>query len=257
MNQASYPTTPGMSGLRGRNTFGWRPTVKSSKNGSYVTSPNRGGLSTPVSSPVSYGSTSKSLYSGHTLSNNGNNKRNGHLHGLPENATPNTKPLLHTSKKGHSEVSTPNQGSRSTPASEIRSPSIINQKRTPTVNKRMGTRNVPNSNSNQPTTSSSSFIKKAASSPVFTRGQSKVEISREFLDRLNSKDLVELTIQPERAAMSQCLAALNELEALCNETAVMKVAHPTSKMKERINDLDQIVDNARNVIMKVVAIYRE
>lgn len=238
---------------RVRKTFGWRPTY-SPNQGMTQSTPQR--IMVHSGSPSLQNSSSLSMQSpNHTPSSAmyGNKKREGSTLNLSQNPTPNTKNISYIIKRDRSTLSTPQrprQGLTSPPSSS-RHPGSV--KSTPVKN-RVGS---PGMHPSSGMDSSNVAIKKAASSPVFSRNQSEETISKEFLDRLATNEVVELSIQPERGALGKCLQSLQELEVLCNETSVMKVRNPITKMKDRISELDAIIDNARNVVLKVVAIYNE
>lgn len=252
MSQTTHSSNSGVNGKGERNTFGWKPTVETKDMARGVGIQRPVGISTPISSPMSKDLSLRSPNTRQNLSIYGGSKRGNNSQSLSQNPTPNTKPLLHASKKSHANILTPQKPGIGSSSPNSRLPYLKSNQSPSYAGSKANGSNLKVTNSQ-----SQVSIKKAASSPVFSRVLSKVELSKEFLAKLDSKDLVELTIQPERAALSQCFTSLTELETLCEETAVMKVSHPTTKMKERINDLDQIVENARNVLLKVVAIYRE
>lgn len=77
-------------------------------------------------------------------------------------------------------------------------------------------------------------------------------IPLELQQRLQSDSLVELTAQPERGALSNRLGCLQEIEETCRAAAVMKVRSPVTKLKERIGELDVIVENVHKVLRDVM-----
>lgn len=77
-------------------------------------------------------------------------------------------------------------------------------------------------------------------------------IPPELEQRLLSDSLVELTPQPERGALSNRISCLQEIEEVCRIAAVMKVRNPVTKLKERIAELDSIIENVHNVLRDVL-----
>lgn len=82
-------------------------------------------------------------------------------------------------------------------------------------------------------------------------------IPPELQSQLDSNELVQLTEQPVRGSISTCVKSLQELKELCEKTAVMKVHNPEIKMKDRIAEIDAIVDNANAVLQRVLRIRNE
>ena len=77
-------------------------------------------------------------------------------------------------------------------------------------------------------------------------------IPLDLQQKLQSDSLVELTSQPERGALSNRISCLQEIEETCRATAVMKVRNPVTKLKERIAELDAIVENVHKVLRDVL-----
>lgn len=82
-------------------------------------------------------------------------------------------------------------------------------------------------------------------------------IPPELQIQLDSNELVQLTEQPVRDRISTSVKSLQELKELCEKTAVMKVHSPEIKMKDRIAEIDAIVDNANAVLQRVLIIRNE
>ena len=73
----------------------------------------------------------------------------------------------------------------------------------------------------------------------------------ELQQKLETNELVELTPQPERGALSSALQSLDVLEEECTQSAVMKVRNPVTKLRDRNAELDAIVDNVRGVLRRI------
>ena len=82
-------------------------------------------------------------------------------------------------------------------------------------------------------------------------------ISPELQEQLDSNELIHLTEQPVRGSISTSVKSLQELKELCEKTAVMKVHNPEIKMKDRIAEIDAIVDNAHAVLQRVLLLRNE
>jgi hypothetical protein len=76
--------------------------------------------------------------------------------------------------------------------------------------------------------------------------------SSELIAQLNSSDFIEIAEEPSHGSISRALQSLQQLEQLCLNTSVMKMKSPETKIKERIAELDVIVDNAREVLKRIV-----
>lgn len=71
---------------------------------------------------------------------------------------------------------------------------------------------------------------------------------------LDGNELVQLTEQPARGSIVAAVEHLQEVEELCVKTAVMKVHNPEIKMRDRIAEIDCIVDNAKAVLQRVLSL---
>ena len=74
---------------------------------------------------------------------------------------------------------------------------------------------------------------------------------------LDSSELVQLTEQPVRGSITAAVEHLQEVEDLCVKTAVMKVHNPEIKMRDRIAEIDCIVDNAKVVLQQILSLRSE
>lgn len=261
MNKQSPPHHYGEGGLdnsQHRKTFGWKP-VYQIKEKSITSSPSaNSSLSTPVSTHVLSPSSVRSSNPLKSPQPYGTIKRAGSTLSLSQNPTPNTKELSHVSKRDRSGVSSPQPSHYGVVSSSPSSSRLYGSiPTTPVRNRPQSSRNQSSSKQVESQQHPQVSIKKAVSSPVFSHKRSGEVIPKDLLERLNSEEVIELTIQPERGSMSESVAPLKEFEELCNASSVMKVRNPITKIKDRIAELDAIVENARNALLKVIAIHNE
>ena len=82
-------------------------------------------------------------------------------------------------------------------------------------------------------------------------------VPEELQQRLQSETVIELTEQPIRGSLSAATKGLEELEAVCSAAAVMRIHNPPTKLRNRIDELDVIVNNARKALEKAVRLRNE
>lgn len=261
MNKQSTPHHYGEGGLdnnQHRKTFGWKP-VYQIKEKSVASSPStHSSISTPVSTHVQSSSSVRSSNPLKSPQPYGTIKRAGSTLSLSQNPTPNTKEISHISKRDRSGVSSPQTSYYGAAYSSPSSSRLYESIPTTPVRNRM--HSSGNRSSAKPVESPQHpqvSIKKAVSSPLFNHKPSGEVIPKDLLERLNSEEIIELTIQPERASMTQSVAPLEEFEELCTAFSSMKVRNPVTKIKDRIAEIEAIVANARDALLKVIAIHNE
>ena len=82
-------------------------------------------------------------------------------------------------------------------------------------------------------------------------------VPEELQQRLQSETVIELTEQPIRGSLSAATKSLEELESVCSAAAVMRIHNPPTKLRNRIDELDVIVNNARKALEKAVRLRNE
>ena len=82
-------------------------------------------------------------------------------------------------------------------------------------------------------------------------------VPEELQQRLQSETVIELTEQPIRGSLSAATKSLDELQSVCSAAAVMRIHNPPTKLRNRIDELDVIVNNARKALEKAVRLRNE
>lgn len=255
MNQPAYSNTGGLSRddpKQERKTFGWKPQYHPISGTSVGNPPPAFQRSNPQS-PNGYNSNiRKSPTQKPMLSVNRNSKREGNVLPTSPNLTPVTKEMMHHAKRERSAEASPPPASPASPHSRTIRSTPVKTNRTVTQPHTPAKRNE-----NTVVTSPEVGIKKITTEPTVPSQPEEEVLSPELKEKLMSSDFIGLTIKPEICALEQCLQPLQEMEVICSEGAVMKVKNPTTKLEERNLELDVIVENAHNVLLKVISMYKE
>lgn len=75
--------------------------------------------------------------------------------------------------------------------------------------------------------------------------------------RFQSESIIELTEQPVRGSLFAAVRCLEELEATCSAAAVMRIHNPPTKLRNRIEELDGIMNTVHRALERAVRIRNE
>ena len=99
--------------------------------------------------------------------------------------------------------------------------------------------------------------------PTASESFSEVELAfppaipSDLQTRLQSESIIELTEQPVRGSLFAAVRCLEELEATCSAAAVMRIHNPPTKLRNRIDELDAIMNTVHRALERAVKIRNE